>query len=355
MEARNVPGAIASPVRVMLVDDSAVIRGIMRRWIDAERGLDVVASAINGQEAIAKAKRVQPDIIILDLEMPVMSGMEALPELRKVCAGAKILIASTLTTRNARASLAAMRAGATDYLAKPDVATSRDAFRLHLVEKLRALGGDANAMCAVESGNVVGLSQTKKWRGSMKALAVGASTGGPQAINEVFGTLSGKFDDCAVFVTQHMPAHFTKLLGEDLAQRIGLPGGEAVEGEPVLPGRLYMAPGGFHMRVVDNGGKLRIELGDEAAINFCKPSVDPTFFSVARHYQGDCAAVMLTGMGHDGARGAKAIHDGGGVVLAQDQATSAVWGMPGAAIAANAVDRVLQLQKIGPELLRLKG
>ena len=355
MEARKVPGAIASPARVMLVDDSAIIRGIMRRWIDAERGLDVVASAINGQEAIVEAKRVQPDIIILDLEMPVLSGMEALPELRKVCANAKVLIASTLTTRNARASLAAMRAGATDYLAKPDAATPRDVFRVQLLEKLHALGGEREKACGAENEQVVGLSHAKLWRGSMKALAVGASTGGPQALNEVFGALAGKFDDCAVFVTQHMPAHFTKLLGEDLAQRIGLPGGEAVEGELVLPGRLYMAPGGFHMRLADVDGKLRIVLGDEPAINFCKPSVDPTFLSIAQHYQGDCAAVMLTGMGHDGAQGAKAIHDAGGVVLAQDQATSAVWGMPGAAVAAQAVDHILPLSKIGAELLRLKG
>lgn len=278
MEARKVPGVVASSVRVMLVDDSAVIRGIMRRWIDAERGLDVVASAINGQEAIAEARRVQPDIIILDLEMPVLSGMDALPELRKVCANAKILIASTLTTRNARASLAAMRAGATDYLAKPDAATSRDVFRIELLEKLHALGGERDAVCSAEGGKVVGLSKAKRWRGNMKALAVGASTGGPQALNEVFGALAGKFDNCAVFVTQHMPAHFTKLLGDDIAQRIGLPGGEAVDGEPVVPGRLFMAPGGYHMRLAEIDGKLRIELGNEAAINFCKPQLIQLFF-----------------------------------------------------------------------------
>lgn len=355
MKAQIVPGAIVPSVRVMLVDDSAVIRGIMRRWIDAERGLDVVGSAINGREAISEAARVQPDVIILDLEMPVMSGMDALPELKKALPNAKILIASTLTTRNARASLAAMRAGATDYLAKPDTAVSRDQFRQELVEKLRALGGADAAADGAPAAQIVGLEKSKRWRGKMRSLAVGASTGGPQALNELFGALSGQFSDCSVFVTQHMPAHFTKLLGEDLSQRIGLPGGEAKDGERVLAGRLYMAPGGYHMRVVEEAGALRIALGDDAAINFCKPAVDPMFESIGAHFQADCAAVMLTGMGSDGAKGAKVVHDKGGVVIAQDQATSTVWGMPGAALAAGAVDQMLPLQKIGPRLLQLKG
>lgn len=355
MKARMVPGATAPSVRVMLVDDSAVIRGIMRRWIDAERGLDVVGSAINGHEAISEAQRVQPDVIILDLEMPVMSGMDALPELKTLLPHVKILIASTLTTRNARASLAAMRAGATDYLAKPDAAVSREHFREQLLGKLRALGGSKNSTDGAPIANVDGLKKSKRWQGQMRALAIGASTGGPQALNELFGALSEQFSDCAVFVTQHMPAHFTKLLGDDLAERIGLPGGEAKDGELVVPGRLYMAPGGFHMRIVEEAGALRIALGDDDAINFCKPAVDPMFASIGTHFGADCAAVVLTGMGSDGANGAKLVHEKGGLVLAQDQATSTVWGMPGAAVAAGAVDQMLPLAKIGPRLLQLKG
>jgi len=354
MMAQRVPGAKASPVRVLLVDDSAVIRGIMRRWIDDEAGLDVVGSAINGQEAISEAARVQPDIIILDLDMPIMSGMDALPELKKILPDVKILISSTLTTRNARASLAAMNAGAADYLAKPDAATSRDHFREQLVSKLRALGEESKVKDNASVMQTAGFEPTRRWRGQMKALAVGASTGGPQALNELFGVLAGQFDNCAVFVTQHMPAHFTKLLGEDLSQRIELPGGEAKDGDKVLPGRLYMAPGGFHMRIVEEAGALRIALSDGPAINFCKPAVDPMFASLAMHFGVDCAAVVLTGMGSDGAMGAKQIRDNGGIVLAQDQATSTVWGMPGAAVAVGAVDQILPLRKIGAHLLHLK-
>ncbi|MFT6657814.1 chemotaxis-specific protein-glutamate methyltransferase CheB [Maritalea sp.] len=355
MKAQLEPGANATSVRVMLVDDSAVVRGLMRRWIDAEPGMDIVASAINGQEAVSEAARVQPDIIILDLEMPVLSGMQALPQLRQIAPTAKILIASTLTTRNARASLAAMRAGATDYLAKPDAATSRDQFQNQLIAKLRALSEVTKIASDQNGARVMGLQKSRRWTGEMKLLAIGASTGGPQALNELFGALSGKLESCAVLVTQHMPAHFTKLLGEDLSQRIGLPGGEAVDGEPVLAGRLYMAPGGFHMRLAGEAGALRIVIGDDPAINFCKPAVDPMFESIATHYGQDCAAVMLTGMGSDGAIGAKAIHDAGGVVLAQDQATSTVWGMPGAAVSVGAVDQMLPLQKIGARLLQLKA
>jgi len=353
MKTHKAPGAYTSSVRVMLVDDSAVIRGIMRRWIDAENGLVVVGSAINGQEAISEAARVQPDIIVLDLEMPVLSGMDALPQLKTVAPDTKILIASTLTTRNARASLAAMRAGATDYLEKPDSATTRDHFREQLVIKLRALG-EANSAQTDQITNLVSIEMKRRWKGEMSALAIGASTGGPQALTELFGSLSGGFKDCSVFVTQHMPSHFTKLLGEDLSERIGLPGGEAIDGEKVSAGRLYVAPGGHHMGVVDDHGILRIDLCDGPAINFCKPAVDPMLESLAKQFGTDCVAVMLTGMGCDGAIGSKEISDGGGLVLAQDQETSVVWGMPGAAVAAGVVDQVLPLHKIGERLKQLK-
>jgi two-component system chemotaxis response regulator CheB len=332
--------------RVMLVDDSAVIRGIMRRWIDAEPHLEVIATAIDGRDAIKLATTHQPDLIVLDLEMPVLGGLEALPELKSVVPHAKIIIASTLSTRNARISLAALNAGATDYLAKPEAGQSRDAFRDDLLQKLNGLVSAQRAQSAP-----MRQQNHRAWQGTPDALAFGASTGGPQALVNIFAQLRERCGKSAVFVTQHMPKHFTMLLGDELAALAGLDGGEAVDGDAVRPGHLYLAPGGLHMRVVQRGEKRFIELCDEPAINFCKPAVDPMFSSIANTYKENCLGVVLTGMGNDGASGALALHQTGAYVLAQDQATSTVWGMPQAAIAAGAVSNVLPLEQIGAELV----
>ncbi|MGJ8529114.1 chemotaxis-specific protein-glutamate methyltransferase CheB [Maritalea sp.] len=355
MEAQLMHGAKSAPARVMLVDDSAVIRGIIRRWIEDEPTLHVVASATNGHEAIEEAKITRPDLIVLDLEMPVMTGMDALPELIKIVPDAKILISSALTTKNARVSLAAISAGATDYLAKPDVGSSRETYRIELLGKLRALASTFGPADLVVGSGKLQLASERSWKGKMSVLAIGASTGGPQALSDLFDALSGQLDECAVLVTQHMPAHFTRLLGEDLAKRAKLFGGEAIDGAEIKPGHLYIAPGGFHMRVEKRDGQVRVGLGTDPAINFCKPSVDPMFQSIVSQYGANCVGVILTGMGSDGTAGAEAIYRAGGLVIAQDQATSTVWGMPGAAVSAGVVDRMLALPKIGPAILAAKG
>lgn len=334
--------------RVMLVDDSAVIRGIMRRWIDSEPRLEVVATAIDGQEALKLAAQFVPDIIVLDLEMPVLGGLDALPQLKSIAPRAKIIIASTLSTRNARISLAALNAGATDYLAKPESGQNREAFREELLAKLVGLA-ETKAMPTA----VVGGTAQRKWLGRAEALAIGASTGGPQALTKIFGQLRGVLAESAVFVTQHMPKHFTALLGAELAQLAQLQGGEASDGAEVKSGHLYVAPGGFHMRIVERAGRRTISLSDGPAINFCKPAVDPMFQSIAKIYRENCLAAVLTGMGNDGAAGARELHEAGSFVLAQDQVSSAVWGMPQAAISAGGISTVLPLDRIAVQMRTL--
>ena len=352
MVTRLAVGRDAGLARVMLVDDSAVIRGIMRRWIDAEPTMMVVATAINGQEALKEAARTQPDIIILDLEMPVLSGLEALPQLSKTAPNAKILIASTLSTRNARISLQAMNAGATDYLAKPQAGEGRDQFKAELISKLVGFV-DAKRLRPIAPSKVAPTSMPNAWKGKPKIIGIGASTGGPRALTDLLSGLKGRLSRISVMVTQHMPRQFTELLGEDLANCAGLKGGQAKEGEPILPGHLYLAPGGAHMRAVQIGSSHFVELDDGPPINFCKPAVDPMFQSLATLYGEDCMGVVLTGMGSDGAIGAKMIRDENGYVLAQDEASSAVWGMPGAAVAAGAAHAILPVNRMIPEISKM--
>jgi len=352
MKTLRVPEVIPRSVRVMLVDDSAIVRGIMRRWIDAEPGLDVVGSATNGEQAISEAKKCLPDVIVLDLEMPVLSGIDALPILKGCLPDAKILISSALSTRNATVSLAALNAGAADYIAKPDQNTPKENFRAGLLQKLHGLNPQEDIRLTQPPSELV--THDRRWQGSMSALLIGASTGGPQALSQLFSSLKGSLHNVSVFVTQHLPEPFTRPLGDELATAAGLTGGQAIDGEIVTSGRLYLAPGGFHMRVDCLGEERRIRLDDGPSINFCKPAVDPMFQSASDCFGPDCVAVVLTGMGSDGALGTKTIQRNGGIVIAQDQASSIVWGMPAAAIATGAVAHVRALNQIAPCLLKLQ-
>jgi two-component system, chemotaxis family, protein-glutamate methylesterase/glutaminase len=340
----------------MIVDDSAVVRGMVRRWLAEASGIEVVAAVGDGRAAINGVVAAKPDVIILDIEMPVMDGMTALPELKRLAPDAHILISSTLSQRNAEISLRALNSGATDYLAKPGFAAAgndgRATFQGELLAKVRALGGVAEPVAPSDQKLAGGgrITLRKPSNTIPRVLAIGSSTGGPGALHQIFEQANGALAGVPVLVTQHMPPTFTKLLGDKLARLASLSGGEAKNGEPITPGRLYLAPGGCHMRVGGTKTNPVIALNDEPPINFCRPAVDPLFESVASTFGSASLAAVLTGMGADGAAGAVLIANAGGTVIAQDEATSTVWGMPGAAAAAGACAYVQPLGQIASSL-----
>jgi two-component system chemotaxis response regulator CheB len=365
-------------LRVMLVDDSAVIRGLVSRWIEAEGDMTVVASLRTGREAVEHVGRVDPDVAVLDIEMPDLDGISALPLMLAKRRDLVIIMASTLTRRNAEISFKALSLGAADYIPKPEgvrEAGAAETFRRDLVQKIRHLGARRRGIkitphspalapatpCASPvrvptvtphpaHGPVV---QRPFNAAPPRALAIGSSTGGPQALMTLVAEIGPVIDRFPVLITQHMPPTFTTILAEHLARASKRPAHEAIEGEIVKRGQIYIAPGGKHMRVVKHGADIAIALDDGPQINFCKPAVDPLFQSAVSVWQGGVLAVVLTGMGSDGMRGGKDVVAAGGNVIAQDEATSVVWGMPGAAAHAGICAAVLPLGQIGPKLVRV--
>ncbi|MFH1158175.1 MAG: chemotaxis response regulator protein-glutamate methylesterase [Pseudomonadota bacterium] len=356
---------VDSLIRVMLVDDSAVIRGFLTRFIESAPEIRVVASVQNGQMALNSMERASFDVVVLDIEMPVMDGLTALPLILKADPSVQVIIASTLTKENAVITLKAIQAGAAECLAKP---TSQElsgstVFRDSLVEKIRTLGllarsrrrasakppAPGKAAVAVAAAPVKAPPPPRKidLRSEIvkmipDVIAVGSSTGGPQALMQFFSELKGGVKQ-PVFVTQHMPPMFTTILAEHIARQSGLKCVEAAEGDVVQGGHVYLAPGNFHMTVKEEGGRKVISLNQEAPESFCRPAVDPMLRSLAGVYGRKILAVIFTGMGADGLKGCQQIADAGGVVLAQDETTSVVWGMPGAVAMAGVCTQVLPL------------
>jgi two-component system chemotaxis response regulator CheB len=344
----------AAPIRVMIVDDSAVIRGVIARWIAADPNLVVAASIANGRLAVEQIKGVNPDVVVLDIEMPEMDGITALPLLLKACPKARIIMASTLTRRNAEISIKALSLGATDYVPKPSsigAGDAAEAFRRDLSEKIHALGSRRAAPRAAAAPQS-GISLRKGSLVKPQIVAIGSSTGGPQALNQVIAALAPQLN-VPVVITQHMPATFTAIMAETLSRHSNLKCVEGADGMALEAGRVYVAPGDYHMLVQGRGGPLK--LTQTPPENFCRPAVDPMFRSVAAAYGAAALAVVLTGMGADGRDGARAIAGANGTVLAQDEATSVVWGMPGAVAQAGLASAVVPLPSVAPEIRKLLG
>ncbi|WP_439574333.1 protein-glutamate methylesterase/protein-glutamine glutaminase [Phreatobacter sp.] len=379
--------ATAEPIKVMLVDDAVVVRGLVGRWVSDEPDMKLVAAHRSAREAVADIVRKQPDVVILDIEMPDMDGMTALPLMIAEKRDLMILMASTLTRRNAEISLKCLSLGAADYVPKPEtnagVTTSQD-FKRDLIEKVRALGrrrkiaGRAFRAATVAgqvpprpaaagpkrvaapsiapsavSFNDPGVKLRPFGNSLPKVLLIGSSTGGPQALTVVLKGLGSFIDRVPVLITQHMPPTFTTILAEHAAKATGKPAAEARDGEPVVAGRIYVAPGARHMVVQKTGLSTVIRLEDGPAINFCKPAVDPLFRSAAQVWGPQTFGCVLTGMGHDGAEGAGEIAAAGGSVIVQDEATSVVWGMPGAVALAGHASAVLPLDQIASKIVRV--
>lgn len=332
----------ATPYRVMIVDDSAVIRGILARTLESESGISVATTASNGEQAVRLLTQTPVDVIVLDIEMPVLDGLGALPRLLAIDRNLKIVMASTLTQRNAEISLKALELGAADYIPKPTATreiSSGDDFKRELVAKVRSLGAAYRRAAGLPAWNAGTVSNAVPQKATafalrparmrtVDALAIGSSTGGPQALLKFFKSL--KIFNKPILLTQHMPPTFTAILADNIARSSGRACTEAKDGELVSPGRIYVAPGNFHMTVARDGNDTRIQLNQDAPENFCRPSVDPMLRSMVKVWGGSLLTVILTGMGQDGLKGCRTVAEAGGTVIAQDEASSVVWGMPGA-------------------------
>ncbi len=352
--ARAAPPAAtrSATVRVMVVDDSAVIRAALTRILETEVDIKVVERVGDGRQAVAALARhagqTALDVVLLDIEMPVLDGLATLPLLLRAAPGLRVIMASALTTRGAEVTLQALRLGAADYIAKPGAADLADSgFRRELLAKVRALGlRRVSAPMRQAPPLAVSDPRSSARAGQLPLLlAIGSSTGGPQALFTLVGTL-GRDLPVPVVVAQHMPATFTPMLAAHLHRLGGMPCSEACDTEPLLPGRLYLAPGGQHLLVASAGGALRARLSDAPPENFCRPSVDVLLRSAASACQGRVLVAMLTGMGQDGLEGTRAVVAAGGAAIAQDEASSVVWGMPGAIAQAGLCRAVLPLPQL---------
>lgn len=358
--------ALPRPTRILIVDDSAVMRSLLRTVLRLEARYDVVGTASDGNSALAAVGTLHPDLILLDVEMPVMDGLETLRKLRERGHKIPVIMCSSLTQRGARVTIEALASGASDYVAKPSgqsgPAEATAALARELLPKIAALTASAFPQPVIpipirlSHGPVAGAPSANEQISSVPSLvAIGVSTGGPAALDIVLPALPANFP-LPILVVQHMPELFTRLLAERLNERCPLAVREASEGNPVIPGTIYIARGNWHLEIVGSTRSAQpatLRLTQAAPENHCRPAVDVLFRSAAAVYGSGVLAVVLTGMGSDGLESARIVRARGGTVLAQDQATSAIWGMPGAVVRAGLAQRVLPVQAIVPEILRL--
>jgi two-component system, chemotaxis family, protein-glutamate methylesterase/glutaminase len=354
-------------LRVMVVDDSLIMRGMIARMIGQEPEIsEVVALVGNGQLAVDRAQKGDLDVIILDIEMPIMDGITALPKLLAVDPRIVVIMASTLTTRNAEISLKALAAGAKDYIPKPSAVTpgaGAEEFKRELLEKVRVLGhryrrsgrlASAGGVATQAGAKSTAVALRPLSPGRPQALAIGSSTGGPNALLQLLKAIPHPLR-VPTFITQHMPPTFTGMLADNITRDTGHICAEARHGEAVLPGRIFLAPGDYHMTASRSGQQLVVQLNQDAKENFCRPAVDPMLRSLTEAYGRNLLIIMLTGMGQDGLKGSESAVKAGGNVLAQDEASSVVWGMPGAVARAGLCCAVMPVQQLAGQVTMLVG
>lgn len=369
-------------IRVLVVDDSVVIRRLVTRALEEAPEIEVAGAAANGVIALQRMEQLNPDAVTLDIEMPEMDGLETLRQIRKRYPQVVVIMFSTLTTRGAAATMDALSAGANDYVAKAANIGSLDvslaALRGELVPKIlqffdlgpgvvqerasgRATGaagaaGAGTAAAAAGADGAAGVqkrlsSLAKPRTGPKRAILIGVSTGGPTALAEIFPQFPAGLP-VPILLVQHMPPMFTRLLAERLEQKSQIRVREAEEGMLVEPGQAYIAPGDHHLCLRREGSKVYCTLNQGPHENSCRPAVDVLFRSAAEVYGGAVVAAVLTGMGQDGLRGAEQLHAQGAWIIAQDEASSVVWGMPGALVRAGLADSVVPLERMVAEMLR---
>ncbi len=347
---------VGNRIRVLVVDDSVVIRRLVTDVLEQDPAIEVVGAAANGAIALAQIRHKSPDVITLDVEMPEMDGLETLRRIKKEYPQTRVVMFSTLTERGAAVTFEALALGADDYVAKAanvgSLHISMAKLKEELIPKIKqffVLRPPAPPPKATPAVSPEARRRPALLRPAV--VAIGVSTGGPNALGEIMPVFPGDFA-LPVLLVQHMPPVFTALLAERLQSAAKLRVKEAVAGEPVEAGTAYIAPGDYHMEVERRDGRPIIHLHQGPPENSCRPAVDVLFRSIERVYGGAAVAVVLTGMGEDGRRGVEALRARGAYVIAQDEATSVVWGMPGTVVRAGLADAVLPLNQVVPEILK---
>jgi two-component system chemotaxis response regulator CheB len=355
-------------IRVMVVDDSVVIRRLVAMALENDPMIEVAGTASNGAIGLQRIPQINPDVITLDIEMPGMDGLEMLRHIRREFPRLRVIMFSTLTERGAAKTLEALTLGADDYVTKVSNEGSLDrsmaCLREEMIPKIKQFFRWTMPTAAASPSTTASVSAAPLvWRDSSsmqgakvrpKVVVIGVSTGGPTALGVILPTFPADFP-LPILIVQHMPPLFTRLLAERLDSTCRLRVQEASQGNAVEPGRILIAPGDFHMKLVANSGTISVSLDQTERQNSCRPAVDALFASTGEVYGGAAVAVILTGMGQDGLRGTGILKAQGASVIAQDEATSVVWGMPGAVVNAGLVDRVLPLDEVVPAIVSIAG
>jgi two-component system chemotaxis response regulator CheB len=355
-------------IRVMVVDDSVVIRRLVTQALERDPILQVVGTASNGAIGLQRISQFNPDVITLDIEMPDMDGLEMLRRVRREYPRLRVIMFSTLTERGAAKTLEALTLGADDYVAKVSNEGSLDRSLARLREEMipkikqffrlpeqsQVVAKPIHAHTTTVQPSRPGAQILKSAKLRPQVVAIGVSTGGPTALGKIMPEFPAEFP-LPILIVQHMPPLFTRLLAERLNAICQLPVREAAQDDLVEPGRILIAPGDFHMKLASNGSGVNVFLDQSPRQNSCRPAVDALFTSTGELYGGAVLAVILTGMGQDGLHGVEILRAQGASVIAQDEASSVVWGMPGAVVNAGLADSVLPLDKVVPEILRITG
>lgn len=349
-------------IRVMVVDDSVVIRRLVTQALELDPTIDVVGTASNGALGLQRMPRLKPDVVTLDIEMPDMNGLEMLRRIRREYPKVRVIMFSTLTERGAATTLEALTLGADEYVAKVANEGSLDRslarLREDMIPKIKQFFLFPASVSAARPATAgPARAAAPAWQGLKlrpKVVVIGVSTGGPTALAAMLPSFPATFP-LPILLVQHMPPLFTRLLAERLNANCPLTVEEASHDQAVEVGKILIAPGNFHMKVASSAGMVRVCLDQSPQQNSCRPAVDPLFASAAELYGGAVLAVVLTGMGHDGLRGAETLRARGATVLVQDEASSVIWGMPGAVANAGLANRVLPLDEIVPEILTITG
>lgn len=352
-------------IKVLIIDDSAFMRKVISDMLNSDENIQVIDTARNGQEGLLKAEKLKPDIITLDVEMPVMNGLETLYELMKLRPVPKVIMVSSLTYEGGEATIKALESGAVDFVAKPNNTAlyySIENIKHELIEKIKSIGRSKYISFPEVTKQESVHDLTSTLRGTPKPtgnlrhiIAIGTSTGGPRALQEVLPYLPADIP-AAVLVVQHMPPGFTKSLSArlDTVSKINVK--EAEEGDQLKPGWAYIAPGDYHMVLKNiSKGNYIININKDSPVRGHRPSVDKTMFSVAESGHGSIIAVIMTGMGNDGSEGMLKIKKAGGKTIAQDESTCVVYGMPKAAVNIGAVDTIVPLYNITKEIIKIMG
>ncbi len=349
-----------SKIRVLIVDDSVVIRRILSDEMSKDPFIEIVGKAATGKIALAMIEQVKPDILTMDIEMPEMDGLTAMSEIRKTNKTLPIIMFSTLSQRAARETLEALSRGANDYVTKPanvgSAALAMERVRDELLPKIKTLCSHLSQPSQPASAPVptfvkpsVAAPVQPVTPSRIDVLAIGVSTGGPNALADFLPLIPKDFP-VPIVIVQHMPPVFTRCLAERLSTKCQIPVEEGVAGSVLQAGKIWIAPGDYHMVVKKKGTSVELAMNQDAPENSCRPAVDVLFRSVAQVYGKHTLAVILTGMGQDGLRGCEGIREIGGQVIVQDEATSVVWGMPGAVAQANLAEKILPLSEIAGEI-----